>query len=102
MGILTAASHQAVIQKISPSKSVVVLSYKVKIINMLNSMLNDREKATSDEAMTAVISLIIREWYERNSEGALQHMRGLNEMMRLRGGLHIWGMHTYVRLSILM
>lgn len=66
MVIFTSACYQAEIMKISPSKSDIVLAYKVKIIRMLNKMLSKPPTAVSVEAVVVVIYMMTNEWYWSN------------------------------------
>lgn len=50
-------------------------------------MLAKPENATCTEAVTGVIYLLVNEWYWNNYENVKAHMRGLKEMVRLRGGI---------------
>lgn len=102
MGIFTAACYQSETQKIPPNKSPVVLGYKVKVINMLNELLSNKETATSIEAMVVVVYLMTNEWYWSNYDSARAHMKGLRDMVRLRGGLDGMGMGEFVKRMILL
>jgi len=96
MGIFTSACYQSEILKIPPNKSPIVLGYKLKIINMLNELLSHRHTSTSIEALVVVVYLMTNEWYWCNYEGAQAHMKGLREMVRLKGGLEGIGMNDFV------
>ena len=85
--IFTASCYQSETQKIPPQKSAVVLSYKLKTIELLNAMLRDKDTSTSIEAFTAVGYIITSEWYWSNYDSVKAHLKGLKEMIRLRGGL---------------
>jgi hypothetical protein len=102
LGIFTAACYQAEIQKIPPTQSAIVLRYKVKSIELLNEMLSDKDTSTCNEAITGVIYLLINEWYWSNSETVQKHMKGLKEMVKLRGGLDDLGKSGYLRKIILL
>lgn len=102
MGIFTAACYQSETQKIPPNKSPIVLGYKVKIINMLNELLSNKETATSIEAIVVVVYLMTNEWYWSNYDSAQAHMKGLRDMVRLRGGLDGMGMGEFVKRMILL
>jgi hypothetical protein len=101
LGILTAAIYQAEAQKIPPEKSAVALRYKVKSIELLNEMLGDKNTATSSEAIAAVIYLMTNEWYWSNHDVVQRHLKGLKEMIRIRGGLDDLGMSGFLRKMVL-
>lgn len=101
IGIFTAATYQAATQKISPARSPVVLRYKVKSIELLNEMLSNEDSATCTEAMAAVMFLITSEWYWGNHEVVENHMKGLKEMIRIRGSLDDLGMKGFLRKMVI-
>ncbi|PVH85216.1 hypothetical protein DL98DRAFT_651089 [Cadophora sp. DSE1049] len=101
-GIFTAACYQAEALKISPSQSAIVLRYKCKVISLLNEMLSQKVTSTSTEAIAAVLYLAVHEWYWSNYENIQAHMKGLKEMVRLRGGLENLGMSDFPRRMILL
>lgn len=101
-GIFTAACYQAEALKISPSQSAIVLRYKCKVISLLNEMLSHKGTSTSTEAIAAVLYLAVHEWYWSNYENIQAHMKGLKEMVRLRGGLDNLGMSDFPRRMILL
>ncbi|KAK0108232.1 hypothetical protein ONS95_003052 [Cadophora gregata] len=101
-GIFTAACYQAEALKISPNQSAVVLRYKCKVISLLNEMLSHKATSTSTEAIAAVLYLSVNEWYWSDWENIQAHMKGLKEMVRLRGGLDNLGMSDFPRRMILL
>lgn len=102
MGIFTSACYQAEVQKIPPSKSPIVLKYKVKIISMLNEMLTRQSTAVSVEAVVVVIYMMTNEWCWSNYGSAQAHMQGLKQMVKMRGGIEKFGMGDFVRQMILL
>ncbi|KLU86664.1 hypothetical protein MAPG_05676 [Magnaporthiopsis poae ATCC 64411] len=73
------------------------MSHKGRAIRMLNELLRSSQSSTSDEAITAVIQLILDEWYWGETTSDLRaHLRGLREMIRLRGGIRCLGMNGLV------
>jgi hypothetical protein len=102
LAIFTASCYQSEAQKIPPSQSAVVLGYKLKSISLLNEMLRNKETSTCSEAITAVTYLVTSEWYWSNYENVQAHMRGLKEMVRLRGGLGDLGMNGFLRKMIIL
>jgi len=101
-GIFTAACYQAEALKISPSQSAVVLRYKCKVISLLNQRLSHKSTSTSMDTIAAVLYLAVHEWYWSNYDNILAHMKGLKEMVRLRGGLEDLGMSDFPRRMILL
>lgn len=102
IGIFTASCYQSEAQKIPPPQSAVVLGYKLKVISVLNEMLRAKETSTCTEALAAVTYLITNEWYWSNFENVKAHMKGLKEMVRLRGGLGDLGMSGFLRKMIIL
>ncbi|KAE9378250.1 hypothetical protein N431DRAFT_366674 [Stipitochalara longipes BDJ] len=101
LGILTAAIWQAEAQKIPSGQSPIALHYKVKSIELLNKMLENRNSATSTEAIAAVVSLLVNEWFWLNRDIVQRHMAGLKVMIRLRGGLDELGTNGFPRKLVL-
>ncbi|KAH8808859.1 hypothetical protein F5884DRAFT_858377 [Xylogone sp. PMI_703] len=87
IGILTASYFDATARGIEHEKSVDVISTKVKLISGINEYLNDQNTAMSNEAISTVMSLAYNEWIYNHQDIAFAHMKGLREMIRLRGGL---------------
>ncbi len=102
LGIFTAACYQAEAQKAKPGYSQLVLHYKIKSIRILNEMLNKKETAVSNEAITGVLYLVVNEWYWSNFTAVQAHMKGLREMVRLRGGLDQLGTNNFLRNMVLL
>ncbi|QBZ56939.1 hypothetical protein PoMZ_01857 [Pyricularia oryzae] len=75
----------------------VAMAHKGLAIRMLNELLRSTTDSTSDEAIAAVIQMILNEWYWGDSTNDLQaHLRGVREMIRLRGGIQNLGMDGLV------
>jgi hypothetical protein len=70
----------------------VAMAHKGQAIRMLNDHLRS-SKSTSDEAIIGVLQLILDEWYWGETHDLQAHLRGLREMIRLRGGFRNLGMH---------
>ncbi|KAJ9141711.1 Oleate activated transcription factor 3 [Pleurostoma richardsiae] len=70
----------------------VVMSHKGMAIRMLNDHLRSKT-ATSDEAIAGVTQLIMDEWYWGEDRDLRAHLRGLREMIRLRGGFRSLGLN---------
>ncbi|KAL1906185.1 hypothetical protein Sste5344_008021 [Sporothrix stenoceras] len=86
---------------------MVAVTHKGRAIDMLNAQLQGGSStsgdggpastSTSDDAITAVIQLVMDEWYWGQTQNLHAHLRGLREMIRLRGGLQNLGMNGLVR-----
>jgi hypothetical protein len=74
---------------------MIAMAHKGQAIRMLNDHLRSKS-STSDEAITAVIQLIMDEWYWGETGDLRAHLRGLREMIRLRGGLRNLGMNGMI------
>jgi hypothetical protein len=70
-----------------------VVAQKGRAIHMLNEHLRSQPMQTSDAAVAGVVQLIVDEWYWGETADLNAHLRGLREMIRLRGGFHNLGMH---------
>jgi hypothetical protein len=101
LGIFTSACYQAEAQRSSPEKAALALKYKLKALHLLNEILSDPKTATSNEAIGGVLNILITEWYWNNYEVVKHHMKGLAEMVRLRGGLEELGTGCCLREMIL-
>lgn len=85
---------------------MVAVAHKGRAIDMLDTQLHGGSAAsgeggpaptsTSDDAITAVIQLVMDEWYWGQTQNLHAHLRGLREMIRLRGGLRNLGMDGLV------
>lgn len=54
---------------------------------MLNEMLRSEENSTRDETIAAVVYLTTNEWYWGINDNVQAHLRGLRQLVDLRGGL---------------
>ena len=62
-------------------------------------LLNEHIRSTalpSDEGITGVIQLIIDEWLWGDVNDLRAHLRGLREMIKLRGGFRTLGLHGLI------
>ncbi|CAK7215084.1 hypothetical protein SEUCBS140593_002411 [Sporothrix eucalyptigena] len=86
---------------------MVAVTHKGRAIDMLNAQLqgsrrhafgedDTRSVPTSDDAITAIIQLVMDEWYWGQTRNLHTHLRGLREMIRLRGGLRNLGMNGLI------
>ncbi|CAI4215701.1 unnamed protein product [Parascedosporium putredinis] len=62
-----------------------VMAHKGKAIAMLNGQLRSHNYQTSDAVIAGVVQLIVDEWYWGDTDDLRAHMRGLREMIRIRG-----------------
>lgn len=65
--------------------------HKFRAIRMLNEHMQTTE-STTDEAIAAVMQLMLDEWYWGNMDDLESHTRGLKELIRLRGGFRSVGL----------
>ncbi|OAA61871.1 Zn(2)-C6 fungal-type DNA-binding domain protein [Niveomyces insectorum RCEF 264] len=89
------------------------VAYKGRAIQLLNAQLGAPSSTTNtttasssssssasplptDDAITAVLQLIMDEWYWGQADHLQAHLRGLREMVRLRGGLRYLGMNGLI------
>lgn len=61
------------------------IALKVQAIHTLNDYLRSPASAT-DEAISAVSQLILNDWYFGETRDMQTHLKGLRELVRLRGG----------------
>ena len=101
LGIFSSACYQAEAQRSSPEKVALALGYKTTSLHLLNEMLSDPRLATSNEAIGAVVNIVITEWYWNNHEVVKQHMEGLVQIIKLKGGLDELGPGHCLREMIL-
>ncbi|PKS07492.1 hypothetical protein jhhlp_006096 [Lomentospora prolificans] len=69
-----------------------VMAHKGKAIGMLNKHLRSQNHQTGDAVIAGVVQLIVDEWYWGDTDDLRAHMRGLREMIRIRGGFYNLGM----------
>lgn len=63
----------------------VAVALKVQAIQKLNAYLQSPAAAT-DEAISAVSQLMLNDWYFGETRDVQAHLKGLRELVRLRGG----------------
>lgn len=93
LGLYVASCYKAEALRIPVSKYTVAIKLKVISISLLNELLRSKDESTSDEAIAGVVHFITSEWYWGTTDNVQAHMRGLREMVRLRGGLKNLGMN---------
>jgi hypothetical protein len=74
----------------------VMMAHKGEAIRMLNEHLRSGPRQTSDSAIAGVVQLIVDEWYWGETQDLRAHLRGLREMIRLRGGFAQLGMSGFL------
>ncbi|KAH8822073.1 hypothetical protein F5884DRAFT_769898 [Xylogone sp. PMI_703] len=102
MAMFTSACYQAESQRIPASQSPVATSFKMKSITLLNELLSDRKMATSDETITAVVYFITNEWYWGITNMVNEHMKGLSEIVKQRGGVDAFDLTPFVRKMVIL
>ncbi|KAK4209202.1 oleate activated transcription factor 3 [Rhypophila decipiens] len=76
-------------------ESTVAMAHKGHAIKLLNEHLRSRS-STSDEGIAGVVQLIVNEWYWGDPNDLRAHLRGLREMIKLRGGFRTLGLHGLI------
>lgn len=104
ISIYTTAAYQSEAQKIAPSTNPSVLSYKAASLHILNTKLRskDTEEQTGNEVVAAVATIVSMEWYWSDFDVIEKHLKGLVELVRLRGGLGKLEMNEFLKHMILM
>lgn len=74
----------------------VAMSHKVYAIQQLNEHIRATAAIPSDEGITGVVQLIADEWYWGDANNLHTHLRGLREMIKLRGGFRQLGLHGLI------
>lgn len=90
--IYTAACH---LNETGQVDKAVTMAHKSQAINLLNDNLWS-ESSSSDETIAAHTQLILNEWYWGAANDLRAHLRGLKEMVRLRGGFRSLGLHGLI------
>jgi hypothetical protein len=105
LSIYTTAAIQSESLKIPPNSNPLVISYKLTVIQLLNEKLRSEkglDEQVGNEAICAVAILVSMEWYWSEFDVVEKHLKGLVEMVRLRGGLGELGLHEFLKRMILM
>jgi len=76
-------------------KSTVAMSHKGHAIKLLNEHMQSRT-STSDEVIAGVVQLIVNEWYWGETNDLRAHLRGLSQMIKVRGGFRTLGLHGLI------
>jgi Fungal specific transcription factor domain len=80
----------------------IVMVQKGQVIGMLNEHLRSDSFYTSDGAIAAVIQLIIDEWYWGETQDLQAHLRGIRQMIKIRGGYHKLGMNGLLAKMVIL
>jgi hypothetical protein len=73
----------------------VTMAHKSQAISMLNENLWT-DSCSNDETVAAHTQLILNEWYWGAGTDLRAHLRGLKEMVCLRGGFRSLGLHGLI------
>lgn len=95
------AAASLTVQKHVHIDHTALIALKGQAIHTLNHHLRS-DGTVSDEAISAVTQLISNEWYFGETQDLQAHLRGLREMIRLRGGYDNLGMRGLVAKVALM
>ncbi|KAK4179305.1 hypothetical protein QBC36DRAFT_78670 [Triangularia setosa] len=71
------------------------MAHKGQVIELVNMYLSS-QLSISDEGITGVIQLVLNEWHWGNDSDLRAHLRGLREMIRVRGGFRTLGLHGLI------
>lgn len=96
---LSVAATSLVQLRLMPSQAAMAL--KGQAIHTLNAYLRSPASAT-DEAISAVSQLILNDWYFGETRDMQAHLRGLRELVRLRGGFDEQGVNRLVSKTALL
>lgn len=88
LALYSAACYQAEFFQIPVRQYMPAIKLKVESIELLNELLLEGDQCTSDEAIAGVVHLTISEWFWGKMETVQAHMKGLQEMIGIRGGLN--------------
>lgn len=81
--------------------SNVAMIHKYRAIRMLNEHIQT-QRSTTDEAIAAVMQMMLNEWYWGNTSDLTAHLSGLKEMIRLRGGFRNLGLGGLLARLVMM
>ena len=90
--LLMAASHFAVV---NPSQGILIdlLAIKSRALREINNALKHSTRATTDALIGAVAKMAAYESIFGDSEVSAAHMKGLQKMLKMRGGLGTLGLN---------
>ncbi len=74
---------------------MVAISHKGKTMALLHEHLGS-QPSTTDEAVAGVVQLVTNEFYWGDTADLHAHLRGLKDMIKMRGGLRNIGLHGLI------
>lgn len=78
------------------------MMHKGKAYHMLNEQLRSEETQVSDASILGVTQMVVDSWYWGATTDLKAHIRGLKQMVQMRGGFANLGLHGYLAKTILM
>lgn len=81
---------------------IIAMMHKGKVYHLLNSQLRDEASQTSDASVLGVVQMVADSWYWGATADLKAHIRGLKQMIRMRGGLSQLGLHGYLAKMIIV
>jgi hypothetical protein len=81
---------------------ILAMMHKGKAYHMLNEQLRTEETQVSDASILGVTQMVVDSWYWGATTDLKAHIRGLKQMIQMRGGLANLGLHGYLAKAILM
>lgn len=78
------------------------MMHKGRVYHMLNEQLQHEATMTSDTSILGVAQMVIDSWYWGATADLKAHIRGLKQMIRLRGGLGKLGLHGFLSKTVIM
>ncbi|KAF4984960.1 hypothetical protein FDECE_16944 [Fusarium decemcellulare] len=81
---------------------IIAMTHKGKVYELLNSQLRDEASQTSDASVLGVVQMVADSWYWGATPDLKAHIRGLKQMIKMRGGLSQLGLHGYLAKMIIV
>lgn len=78
------------------------MMHKGRVYHMLNEQLQHEATMTSDTSILGVAQMVIDSWYWGATADLKAHIRGLKQMIRLRGGLDKLGLHGFLSKTVII
>jgi hypothetical protein len=78
-----------------------ILAARCAAIQGLHEMIADPATSTSDEAITAVVTLVLNDLCFGETQALRVHVDGAREMVMARGGLAALGQHDLAKMVIM-
>lgn len=89
IAIFSAASYMHETNYIDKTTSIAIKGYTIR---MLNDLLRSEHSGTSDEVIAGITHLLSDEWFWGARDDLQAHLRGLRELVRIRGGFNTLGL----------